>query len=825
MYFKLIKLSCILKLRNLVGLIGLLGAFAFTNSCRWVGEKKPEPLKLEIKNQINGCFANLSGVLESYLKSEIKDEEIEGFFACTEESINDFMRKTRERDSGKGYSRLEIESLLRTFMLKDKSELNSQRYSKIFLIMKRALVGGDLDHFNKSDWSKIKVLIPVLKRFVYETRSYMRFYYFYNRLNYCEPDVNGVCQSADDFKRIDLSHKAFEEKLKVFLHELKEAGSLLNKNEIINVKEELVTFEHVKKLNPLLEEIIHIFYSFPISDQPENWGELFRLAEYGLRIMTYAKRSVMQNESFFVPEGGVALAAMIKSVIAAFDMAYRINSSLDLNQELIERLVVALSDSGLFLSKVENKDSVRDAIAKIGRNIVTSDTAGSWYISNSKLSHLKFMHNRWVNTLIESLEDSTMRDLREKYRELLFQNVDYEVNSEQQGEDVFANVVKPSYVNLVFPGEEYKINFQIPNTNSQIKTVTSNFYKAMMSNVVLLVFDTYGRQFREDQNSQKYVVEQAAKNFYNDIRQIVVSEGMGSPLSCDAGGRTFLEANLFGFSSNGNDRIEVQEGLEWLTMATSSSSVANKLFNNIAAIPDCVLPGRSVFQKRPYLKQECVRSYILSNYSRYFNHLPNLVRYIEAEGNAEEFYRNIFEVTRTCRTFELPISYDEIIYSVTLLGYIESLFERYDSDRPGLFRSNPKNDLLEYDELQMAYEERFKSILRRMARMQSGIELSESRAAHLFKKLLILKQMPPIPQGTVEGVNWLITHRLSPVVPLTRIDVYKVFNSILTMGEQPASSQEYCTNLKLAWETYLDQQIFEVTIPQTTCVIAPPQSQ
>lgn len=795
----------------------ILGVCLLLNSCRWVGEKKPEPIKLEISNQTKNCFANLGDVLKSYLNSNIEDEVIESFFSCTEESINDFMRKTKERDPEKGYSRTEIESLLRTFMLSDKSEANSQRYSKIFLIIKRALVGGDQDYFNKNDWTKAKALIPLVKRFVYETRSYMRFYYFYNRLNYCNADENEVCHSLDDFKRIDISHKAFEIKLRAFLNEIKESGSALNKNEILNIKEELVSFEHVKKIDPLLEEVIHIFYSFPISDQQENWGELFRLAEYGLRIMTYAKRAGLHQESYFVPEGGVALGALIKSVIDALDMAYKINSSLDLSQEMIERLVVSLNKSKLFLAKVDDSNLVREAVAKIGRNLVTSESSNAWYISNSKLSHLKFMHNRWIYTLIETLEDSSMRDLKDKYRELLFLNVDYEVNSERQAEDVYSNVVKSSYVNLVFPGQEFKINFQIPNNNSQIQTVQTDFYKAMMSNVVLMVFDTYGRQFRVDQNANKYVVEQAAKNFYNDIRQIVVSEGLGSPLSCDAGGRTFLEANLFGYSSNGNDRIEIQEGLEWITMATSSSSVANKLFKNISELPDCVLPGDSVFQKRPYVKQECVKNYILSNYSRYFNHLPNLVRYLESEGNAEEFYRNIFEVTRTCSTSELPISYDEIIYSVTLLGYIESLFERYDVESPGLFFSNPKNDLLEYDELRLAYEERFKSVLIRMAHMQSGITLSDSNAAHLFKKLLILKRMPDIPEGPFESGNWWLTHRLAPVVPLTRIDVYKVFNSILTMGEKPAISQEYCTNLKLAWETYLDQKIFEVTMPQNTC--------
>ncbi len=809
----------------------------FLNSCRWVGEKSPEPIKLEISNRTMDCFSGLGKKIEAYLNSELDEKTIDDFFSCTESSINDFMRKTKERDPEKGYSRIEIESLLKTFMLDDKSEVNSQRYSRLFLIVKRALIGGDPDYFKKSDWIKIKSIFPRVANFFQDTKPYMRFYYFYNKRKYChsrsqtqlkERDQSQTqnqsfsCINLDSFKSLDISHDEFATRLVSFLKELKSFGSLINKNEIQYIKEEIVTFEALKKVEPLLDEMIYIFYSFPVSEHNENWGELVRLAERGLRVMTYVKRSALQGTSYFVPEGGVAIVALVRSVIDAFDLTYKINSSLSLNQELIERFIVSLSQSGIFLSQIKDPIEVKNFIANMGKSIFTSDNVNSWYVSNSKITHFKFMHNRWVNSLIKAIDGTSSNDLKEQYADLLFKNLDYDVDSIEQGEDVVNNVVRPSFINLAFPGLEYKINFQIPNNMNQSNSVTSDFYKTMMSNVVLFVFDTYGRQSRIDSNASKFVVEQTAKTFYNDIRTVAVTQGLGSPLSCDAGGRTFLEANLFGYSSNGNDKIEIQEALEWLTMATSSSSVAGKLFKNISEIPDCVLPGNSTFQNRPYLKQGCVKAYILENYSKYFNHMPNFVRYLETENNAEEFYRNIFEVTRTCDHTELPMSYDEIVYSVTLLGYIEALFERYDVEEPGYFFPRLRNDILEYDELSLAFNERFRPILQRIARMTSGVELSDSNTEHLFKKLLILKRLPETPSGTLQSVAWYFSDRLVNVLPLNRIDVYKVFNSILTMGETPAIRQEYCTNVSLAWEAFKEQLIFVVEPPENSCAVPAP---
>lgn len=796
------------------------------SSCKWVGESKLEPQRIEINGQIDNCFGDAGKSLEKFLKSTLETPELESILSCSERSIDDFIRKTSERDPSLGYSRDEVKSLLNTFMLKNSSEAESDRYARIFLIIKRMLIGGSTDYLSRKDWAKIKTLLPKIREFAINIKLYTQYYYFYNK-DYYEP-------KRHNFGLLASGHDQFAKRLGLFLDFLKSNGSQLNKIELQILKDELIRNETLNRIDPLLSELIHIFFSFPPSQHQENWSNLFRIAEKGLRVMTYVKKMGLQKDSIFMPQGGVAVVALVHSIIDAFEFTHVVNSSNNLEQQLVENFIVSLSESQLFLKNIEDPEVIRQFVANIGQSIFVPEDLNQfsldntniserernlrWHISRSKINQFKFIHNRWVQSLINALDDTSFRELKEQYENLLFAEIDFDANYEKEADDIFRNVAKTSAVNLVFPGLEYKVNFQVPRSLSQQSDAISNFYRTMLSNVVLFIFDTYGDQARLETSLDKHVVEGTAKRFYKDIRALTVAEGIGSPLSCDSGGRTFLEANLFTFSANGNEKIEIHEGLEWLSLVTSASSVASRLFNEIAAKPECVLPTTSIFQNKPYLDKECVRSHILENYRSHFNHMPNLIRFLEIQGNIDDFYQNLFEVTRTCDNPNLPVSYDETIYSVSLLGYIEALFERYDVETVWwkVFKRE-RDDLLQMDELTLAFEERFKNILKRMAKQQNNANLNDSQAAHLFKKLLIYKRLPESPVGKWEEIQWLAADSMARVRPLNRIDIYKVFNSILTLNEISAAGAEYCENLAQAWEEYQQIQVFKVDVPENSC--------
>ncbi len=797
----------------------LLSAF-LTSSCKWVGESKVEPQKVVIQSQVENCFVDFNTTLEKLLKSTLLDEEINTFFNCTEKSIDDFMKKTAERDTDLGYSRDEVKALLKTFLLKNKSELDSERYSRLFLVVKRMLIGGSSEFLSRQDWLKIKNLLPDLIALLINIKPYTQYYYFYNKSTY---------QNANhSFKLLNTGHDQLAERLSHFLELIKNHGSALSAVEIKYLKDELLNNENLKSIDPLLTTIIEIFYSFPASRHQDNWSDIFRLAEKGLRVMTYVKKMLLQNDSVLRPEGGVAIAALIRSIIDAFAYTNIVNSNLNLDQEHVVNFVVSLNESQLFFKDIDDPEIIRDFVNNIGQRLFVQETvkrgqesSKSWHISTLKINQFKFIHNRWMESIVQSLKDTSYWDLKDQYENQRFLDVDYDASAFNEGIEIYNDIIKASPLNLAFPGLESKVNFQVARQLSQQNDVLSNFYKTMLANVVILVFDTFGGQSRILKNVDKHVAQNTAENFYDSIRGVAISEGIASPLSCDSGGRTFLEANLFTYSANGNDKIEVHEGLEWLALVSSSSSVSVKLFNDIALDPACVLPSTSLFQNKPYLKKSCVKSFILENYRKYLNHMPNLLYFIESQNKLDEFYQNLFEVTRTCANSDLPVSYDEIVYSISLLGYIEALFERYDTEHI-TYRifTRPRNDLLEIDELNLAYEERFKSILKRMAKLQTGKDLNDYLTKVLFKKLLIFKKMPTPPKGYFEGTKWVLsTHGVS-VRPLTRIDIYKMFNSILTLNEVPEVSVRYCQNLTKAWEEYLlsNEQIFNVEVPMRSCV-------
>lgn len=784
-------------------------------SCKWVGEARPVVQTVEIKAQTENCFSGLSSKVESYLKSEISDSEISGFLDCTENVIDDFMVKTQEQDSSKGYSKFEIKSLLRTFLIKGIDDISGERYARLFLVVKRALIGGDPERITREEWKRIKTLFPKIRNFLVDTRPYTKYYYFYNRLFYHS--------ESHSHKILAQSHDIFRAKLYDFFSVLSREGSSLNKSEVLFVKDQFLAIPSVSKLAPLLDEMLYIYYSFLQSEHEQNWTELVKIGESGLRVMTYVKKMQNQTKSYFVPTGAVALVALVKSTIDAFEMTYRVNSSLKLDQEMVERFILSLNQSKLFLNSIENQSELSSFISDVGRSIFTFEDSGPWYIANFKLNQFKFMYNRWVNSLIRVINDSTVRDLNEKYTDLLYTDIDFNMDANREAEELVENIVLKSPINVVHPGLEYKINYQTNRNRSQQSQVSETFYITMMSNVVLFVFDTYGRQGNLDLSIDKKIPEQTATRLYDDIRPIAVAQGISNPLHCASGPKTFLEANLFGFSSNGNDKLDMSESLEWFTGVISNSSVASKIFKDVESNLDCVLPSTSLFLNKPYLLNSCVKNKILSNYKSYFSHMKNLIEYIGTQNSFEQIYENLFEVSRTCGNRDLPVSHDEILYSVSLMQYIETLFERYDVIDAGYVFTRKRNNKLEYVELEQAFEDRFRTVLQRMAKQRNGRDLSESNTKHLFNKLLIYKQLPKQnPEGLFSSLKWWVSDRAVAIRPLDRIDVYRLFNSIITSGDKTEVISNYCNNLTLAWEEYVDNNAFFVKPVVNNCT-APTQ--
>ena len=800
------------------------GVALMFSSCGWTGENRFSLGTVSFRGVKKRCFDDFPLKVKKYLRSSLGEDEIHQFFSCLEHSIDDFFQRTEPQDKEQGYTFAEVQSLFKTFMI-DKASKNqgksfdSKTSAKHLLSLKRMFVGGLSSRISKKDWDKMKLTFPRVKKFLIDTKPYIEFYYFYR-------------PSSLDRKTLAFGHKMFSENLYSLIEFLKSSGSLLNSEEIGFLKDQILDLGNILRTKPVIDGVVDIFYEFQSSQHEDNWTNLIKIAERGLRVMAYTKLAEEEPYPLFSPEGFLNLSSFMRSIIDAIDLSYKVNQKNNLDQNQIENLIVSLYDSKILFTQVENRSVLRSLVSESGRYFFTTAyrNPNSWYIAGDDIKKYKFFYNRFMSSLSHVFYDESTRDLHLRYKEFLYD--DKKIGSElvgmSEGKEVWDTVASKVVLNLPFPKEGLRVNFEKHQYKTREEQVIADFYGTVLTNIVLFVYETYGRQSNVNKISDKKIYEHTLKRLYHATRPFFISQGLADPTGCNAGSRTFMEANLFGYSSNGDDEVDIQEGIEWLASVYSVNLVVENIFEGAKA-SGCSFGNRAVLLGQPFLKEQCFRKYLSQSFKTHFKHLGKLLDFIDKSQSFDDLYDSLFNVVRTCPDIKLPLSYSEVIYYTSLIQYIEALFEKYDQDRQQwYFFTKDRDTLLDRDELMLVYDERFKNTLKRIAKLEVGGEVSDFNLKHLYKKLLIYKKLV-LPKDSGGDLMWFLSDLRIPFLslplkPLDRIDVYTIFNSIATRNERSPFIQDYCKSLSLAWEEYQSQQegmqnqsVFEFKVPYRTC--------
>ena len=796
----------------------------FLFSCGWTGEIQLPLSTVSIRGVEQNCFDDFYLKVKKYLKSSLQENEIHQFFSCLEDSIDDFFRKTEPKDKKLGYSFPEIRSLFNTFMV-NKNNKVQKKYSKeevfarLYLILKRLLIGGPSDFISEKEWQKMKLTFPVLKKFLVDTKPYTESYFFYR-------------PSSLDLQYLFSGHKMFNQKLYDLIKFLKSSGSLLNPDEVNFLKDQILILGNLLQIKPVLDQVVHIFYEFQSSQHQDHWMDLIKIGEYGFRVMAYTKLVKADPYSLFSPEGFLSFSALIKSIIEAFNLTHETNQKKGIKQRWLEDLLISMHKSQIFLNEIKEENTLRQLISENGQYFFTVNYKNpkSWYVSEDDFQKYKFFYNRLMKSLSLVFSDENTRDVNIRYNGFLYsdEKINDQTDGIKKGKEVWNTIVSQVLVNVPFPKEGLQINFEEFKLKNYDEELLANFYKTILTNMILTVYDTYGRQFNVKKEVDKKIYEYTLKRLYLVLRSFFISKGLADPKECNAGERSFMEANLFGYSSNGDNEVSVQEGIEWLASAYSSKSVTNSIFEG-AKKNNCSLGNKAQSFNQPFLKEECFREYLIKNFKSHFKHHGKLLDYIEKNKNLDDLYNSLFNVARTCSDIKLPLSYSEAVYYVSLIQYIETLFEKYDQDRyQAYFFLKRRDSFLDKYELMQIYKERFKNTLKRIVKLEMGGEISDFNTKHLYTKLLIYKKLI-LPEDVGGGLMWLLSDLGSPIMnfplePLDRIDAYTIFNNIVIRREETQLIKDYCRDVTLAWEEYQrqpkdiqNQNIFELETPYQNC--------
>lgn len=145
----------------------------------------------------------------------------------------------------------------------------------------------------------------------------------------------------------------------------------------------------------------------------------------------------------------------------------------------------------------------------------------------------------------------------------------------------------------------------------------------------------------------------------------------------------FTIANVFLFSSNGDDRLGFHEAVDLFVFSFGSSVIAKEMIR-----PDVFANcqwGDPNSIGLPRIKSDCWRREVRRGYSTYFETLPGWKQLVKGFNNDDwdSFFRDFEKASRKPTNPSGPMASGEMDRAVSIHHYIESLYTRWDSDGDG----------------------------------------------------------------------------------------------------------------------------------------------
>lgn len=212
--------------------------------------------------------------------------------------------------------------------------------------------------------------------------------------------------------------------------------------------------------------------------------------------------------------------------------------------------------------------------------------------------------------------------------------------------------------------------------------------------------------------------------WYDDFQELGLELKAFDPRSANSGGRSFLEANFFTFSGDGNDRMSFSETYEFISLLFSAGLSSSADVSRDMVQAGCAINGVDVFGEK-LLAENCFKAQLRRSFHLYFNNLPGMVQYVNTltPEQWDEFYRYIYVAAVTIDQKAGVIETANIRTFVTILHYIEAVMVLYDTDF---------NQTLSLDEVYRA-SPRFISFFRDITGVSSETILKEGFAYLVFK--------------------------------------------------------------------------------------------
>ena len=674
LFISLSLLTCLLS--------GLVGCSKYLK-----GEKKQDEV-IDLPNQRLEKLKTLPDSLKKVSVGELSASDIRDNFETLQYALKYFMERTRG-SSENAYSVEDMRGFFGKYFLKENNV--SPELAQEMMKMKKALLGGSEKWLTKEEISR---LIDVLGAIKEETVLLTPYFKILLLKQEDKLDWQQVTAAMEQLRR-SLQKLLKGTELARSDYAFEDAKNLLfGIANFISGDKLFSTYQDISTWGPLLESVKSVLigpngrftgqgdWSMAL-DNVVDLYEVFLKYHYVVSKQEYENAQDMRQISQFFAQ-----------TMRLVSTSYQMQKTGEIPFAAIDDLLEKAADKKLIpmgMSAASLKTTYRTILLKIFEPARKGDTNGFTSVKRIHLAAIFREFNVWrlSESFIDQLPFSpagfSAAEIASRFDQYDFEHVitgglerdPYEQDALRRSWKDFGILLKTPNAMTFDNAGRIIIAPGSPNANMTWKSLMRF---NVMKSLTRLFLIGYGKGPALDL-SQATMSESDLTQWYTDYQALGQELKAFDPRSLNPGKRSFMEANFFTFSGNGDDQMSSSETFEFVSFLFSAGLGSGAQIREDLKEAHCETTEVDImgFQK---FDPKCFEDTLHRQFEQEFANLPQLVKEVKAMNDTQwdQYFQTVLAATRVSDPNSGRVEMSDLRTLVVVIHYIESLMKTYDKD-------------------------------------------------------------------------------------------------------------------------------------------------
>lgn len=727
-----------MSFRQLGFIISIAFALALAGCSLRVGEKPAQNAEIKLGDNV-GCLSQIGVVFHQFFAGELESEKLEEFFACARMSLESFENYTVGEDK-ESYHPEEIRHFLQTYFLKDRTISDALLAQAMNL--KVVVLGGDKSSVSREEFQWLIENLDLWKTELLVINRFMKVYNW---------NQSQKLQRQYPKHMVDAAFVALRSSLLSILGTFKGGAVQYDSNNIETLIREFRAFSRAQEVDPNVplrpvEDWTLLIQAFkrvamahrhpelslsdlnPLIQETVDWLSLVAKYQY-----------FVKGENWLVNPGLEALHGWIVELFQTIDRSMGRHeqtrmSYLDIHQFLLalERFMsfpfgITADYVRTFAPQLLNQ-MLRDRSAQTPRNDINFFSRRQWHVAYSIYSQWFEIQSHISNEYTPSPQVSAHSQVPGP----LILNVDSSSGDAIRDLNKIIRSIPPLYrrgFDTIFLVEARKI-FEHQLSHDSHNLTYMNVYRTLL----LLAMRGYAKSFSPETPQRAKLSAQELQNLYLDLKPIGVELGLMDPRSENAGFRSFIEANLFTYISDGLDEpasMSFEEGMLFLSYLWSGSQLSHKIYTKLEQV---CRHGPEDVRGQPKIDRPCVQRELFAIIQNEIATFPGLKTFLDSASSDVKlrYTQNLLASSISANSSDAWVERAELDVISMIIHYTESVVTRFNVDA---------DSVLERDEINSAIPV-FGAFIRQMAKSKCMDDLDQQRVEDVFRHIVETGEVP-----------------------------------------------------------------------------------